>query len=317
MVAAFVRPEIVSLARDAGELSSFGQVIARPRPQPALRRCQFGCAGQRTEHQRAVSHCIAANGPLCGPARRRGRGVRLRSDARDLFRCLRRCALTRADQRYGSAGATRADPAVGPRGDLAPVPDRAAAYRPRGAVIAHTGRTTGLRMELRQVPHVHRRTAVLAHVRAHGIDVAPRHRMHTADRVSGRVVHREDCARPRAIRAVHPVPDSFLGERDRPYAGLDDPAARVRRDPGLARPFGTGRHTTGAALPRCDDPGRPGLHIGAVHGRAVDQCAGDSRRFADRGRLRSRRQRIVHPSTDRAARMPRRESPQAASSCSC
>ena len=59
-----------------------------------------------------------------------------------------------------------------------------------------------------------------------------RHGVHAADRVSDRVVHREDCARPREVGVVRPVPDSVLGQRDRAHAGLDDPAARVRRDPG-------------------------------------------------------------------------------------
>ena len=115
----------------------------------------------------------------------------------------------------------------------------------------------------------------------------------------GGVVHREDRARPGEVGAVRPVPDPVLGERDRAHAGLDDPAARIGRAAAAAR---RPRHHRGAgrdALPRRDDPRRPRLHVDAVHGRAARERAREPRRFADRGRVRPGRQRLVDPAADR------------------
>src|SRR5438874_4005697 len=199
----------------------------------------------------------------------------------------------------GAAHPARALAAVRPRARLAPRPDRVAARRPRGAVAARAGRAADLRIQLRQLPHVHRRAAVLAHLRAHGAHVDHRDGVHVVDRLSNRVVHRQDRARTSQVGAARPVSDSVLGQRDGTHARVDDPAARIGGCAAVSRRAGNHRATGGNALPRRDDPGRTGVHIAAVHGRAVGQCAGESRRRPDRGGVRPGRQRVVDSAPDR------------------
>jgi spermidine/putrescine transport system permease protein len=109
------------------------------------------------------------------------------------------------------------------------------------------------------------------------------------------LVHREDRARSDEVGAIRSLPDSVLGQRDRPHAGVDDPVARIRR--GAAAPGRSWNHGGAGrdALSRRHDSRRPRLHVDAVHGRPARQCAGEPRRFAGRGSVRPRRQRLVDP----------------------
>ena len=110
-------------------------------------------------------------------------------------------------------------------------------------VVAHARGAARLRDRPRPVPHVLRRAAVLAHVRAHGRDVDRRHALHAAGRLSDGLDHRQDRARAQQVAVVRALPDPVLGERDRAHARLDDPAARIRR---AAAPAGRSGHHRGA-----------------------------------------------------------------------
>ncbi len=226
-----------------------------------VRRC---CCAKPAAAPRSVSP--AADRPLRRSARRRGGGVRLRPAARGV---LRGAAHDAGHSQRGAAGAPAAVAAAGAGPAVAGRPDRVAARRTGAAVAALARRAAGLRVQPAPVRHLLRGAAVLAHLRAHRADVDRRHRVHAAAGVPDRLDRRQAGAWPAARAAVHALHDSVLGQRNGAHAGLDDPAARIGR---VAGPAGLGRPGAGAAriaLPRCHHPGRPGLHVAAVHGGAA------------------------------------------------
>ncbi len=83
--AAFVRPEIVSLARAAAELASSGQVYRGRVHSLLFDGANSAVLVNELTSRCAVPHRVAADGPLRRPARWRRRRVRLRSAARRLL----------------------------------------------------------------------------------------------------------------------------------------------------------------------------------------------------------------------------------------
>ncbi len=100
---AYVRPEVIDLARDAGGAAARCATMDRPRRKPAVRRCQFGRARARGGHAHRDPDRAAADRPLRGSARRRGRRIRRRSAARRVLPGFRPWRLAPRPCRAGQA----------------------------------------------------------------------------------------------------------------------------------------------------------------------------------------------------------------------
>ena len=128
---------------------------------------------------RSGSRCRRPGASPTSPSARRSPSASIRERA-VCFRAGRAMVVSAAAIPLAPRGAARAAAAARAGAALARRPHRAAARRARRAVAARARRAARLRVEPRAVPDVHRRAAVLAHVRAHGGDVDPRHRLHAA-----------------------------------------------------------------------------------------------------------------------------------------
>ena len=80
-VEAFVRPEVVALARDAAELAARARSVSRARREPAVRRRQLGGAGARDDARapRSASRCRRPDASPTSRSARRSRSASTRS----------------------------------------------------------------------------------------------------------------------------------------------------------------------------------------------------------------------------------------------